>query len=646
MTDRFSGKSFTDPQSEEISKTVKARKFASKKDDKDDKNKGPTNMSELYSKGIDHLKTFNFTVELDEAGDHIRHRILRPAPPQPIDGITYPASFQPLQDVSSLEDFQRIERAFESADSEVRDFWTPLFRPKAGETDLGNFAERLLKMKRIQQNISIHEVLDYGHTFDPDGALTGNQAVRSPRVWVPARSWFDPALQKVSLKDVFTIFPEAECEMLKMIIGRVGVGRSNHRPPNFLEPVDHTARMAAVIVGKDAGLGKSTIFNGMTAAFSKCGFLTHTFKSTEDRFGLKAAAMADIAYKDDTAMKSLKGFLSAEETKILITNGLFQTEEKFQNAEQIWPKCVMLVNSNDWDAHFAYDLDPGIIDRIKILSTYREYEVRQNREKLDGTASEGTPDLRPRAHIPFLANKLGVSADALYLWCLRLATDRFYEIITDTEDPTVNRLQFEVRYWTTRQRIRFKADTSQALVNAMAMAAAIRNNDKQYLMPELTPDVLARHLKDLQFLGLDKSGKKLMSVMKADWEEQGRPGTHFYQGLREIRWESVQLAIDAHVNGAHYGGKTPAEGIKEIMGKLVMRDGFKISTGISYVVEDWNHARHGIGEIQETADRLRSTLTEAQRDRFCDRTIQASMDWILDPDYSPDRAEELRPDME
>ena len=122
-------------------------------------------------------------------------------------------------------------------------------------------------------------------------------------------------------------------------------------------------------------------------------------------------------------MKSLKSFLSAEETKILITNGLFQTEEKFQKAEQIWPKCVMLVNSNDWDAHFAYDLDPGFIDRIKILSTYREYEVKQNRFKLDDSASEGTPDLRPRAHIPFLADKLGVNADALYLLCLHLATD-------------------------------------------------------------------------------------------------------------------------------------------------------------------------------------------------------------------------------
>ena len=643
MTDRFSGKSFSDPQSESIVKDVKARKFAKKEETKE---KAATNLSELYSKGVEHLRTFNFVVELDEGGDHVKHRILKPSAPTPVLGVNYPASFLPLQDISTLEDFQRIERAFESADSEVRDFWTPMFRPKGGETDLMNFAERLLKMKRIQQNVNIHETLDYGHTFDPDGAITGNQAVRSPRIWVPARSWFDEKLHQVTLKDVFTIFPDAECEMLKMIIGRVGVGRANHRPPNFLEPIDHTARMAAVIVGKDAGLGKSTIFNGLTAALSKCGFLTHTFKSTEDRFGLKQAALADVAYKDDTAMKSLKAFLAAEETKILITNGLFQTEEKFQNSEQIWPKCVMLVNSNDWDAHFAYDLDPGIIDRIKILSTYREYEVKQNRFALEGSASEGTPDLRPRAHIPFLANKLGVSADALYLWCLRLATDRFYQIITDTADPTVNRLQYEVRYWTTRQRIRFKADTSQALVNAMSIAAAIRNNDVTYHMPELTPDVLFRHLRDLQFIGLDKSGKQLMSSMKADWEEQGRPGTHFYQGFREIRWESVQLAIEAGRDDGFNGRKTPAEAIKEIMSKLVMRDGFRVSTGMSYIIEDWNNTRFALGDVRETALRLRSTLSETQKDRLCDRSIQASMDWLNDPNYSPDRAEEFRPDMD
>lgn len=646
MTDRFSGKSFSDPQSDNIRKTAKARRFSTKKDESGDEKKAPTNLSELYNKGVEHLRTFNFYIELCETGDHVKHRILKPAPPVQISGINYPASFQPLQDISTLEDFQRIERAFESAETEVRDFWMPLFRPKGGETDLGNFADRLLTMKRIQQNTNIHETLNYGHTFDPDGALCGYGFVRNPRVWVPAREWFDEKIQRVTLNDVFTIFPHAEVEMLKLILGRVGVGRSNHLPPNFPEPIDHTARMAAVIVGKDAGLGKSTIFNGLTAALSKCGFGTHTFKSTEDRFGLKAAALANIAYKDDTAMKSLKQFLAAEETKILITNGLFQTEEKFQNAEQIWPQCVLIVNSNDWDAHFAYDLDPGIIDRIKILSTYREYEVLKNRKALAGTASDGTPDLRPRSHIPFLADKLGVSPDALYLWCLRLATDRFWEVITDTADPTVNRLQVEVRYWTTRQRIRFKADTSQALVNAMAICAAIRNGSEEYRMPELTPEVLARHLRDLLFIGIDKSGKKLMTNMKAKWEEAGRPSTHYYQGLREIRWESVQLAIDTFINAQHCGGKTPAELVKEVMGKLVMRDGFKISTGISYVIEDWNTCRYALGEVIEEAKSLSSTLSKTQNDRLCDRSIEPTRDWLSNPNYSPDRAEELRPDMD
>ena len=39
---------------------------------------------------------------------------------------------------------------------------------------------------------------------------------------------------------------------------------------------------------------------------------------------------------------------------------VFQVEEKFEKAEQIWPKTVILVNSNDWNSKFAYDLDPGI----------------------------------------------------------------------------------------------------------------------------------------------------------------------------------------------------------------------------------------------------------------------------------------------
>jgi hypothetical protein len=648
MTDRFSGGPLSDPQSVNILTEVKERKPRGErfKKNKKDPEERPTStaLSELYTKGVDLLKANFYTVELCEGAEHINHRILKPAAAPPVKGINYPASFQPLQDISTLEDFARIEAVFDTAESEVRDFWQPLFRPKGGETDLQAFTDRLLKMRRIQANQNIHDVLDYGQTFDPDGTLTGNNPVRNPRIWVPAKKWFDPVLHSVGLEDVFTIFPHAERELLKLILGRVGVGRANHLPPGFGSPVDHTARMAAVVVGKDAGLGKSTVFNGMTAAFSKCGFNTHTFKSTEDRFGLKAAASADIAYKDDTAMKSLRAFLSAEETKILITNGLFQTEEKFQNAEQIWPRCVIIVNSNDWNANFAYELDPGIIDRIKILSTYREYEVFKNQKHLQGTASEGSPDLRPRAHIPFLAQKLGVSAEALYLWCLRLATDRFWEVITDTEDPAINRLQVEVRYWTTRQRIRFKADVTQALVNAMAFAHAVRTGAESYEAPELTPDVLAEHLKSLYFVGVDPSCYELMNKMKKRWEVAGRPSTHYYQGFRELRWESVSKCLEyfSEEVGAYANTKTAPEIVKVMMEKIVMRDGFKIGGGMTYVVENWENCRHAVGEIQDEAIFLLDQTHPQDRERILSSSVKCYDEWLQEKNYSPDRAERFR----
>lgn len=650
MPDPFSGNAGTTPQEVNILNEVKdrnkARKFkssATKENESSDKaKKAPARrVSELYNAGIALLKARGFTVELDENGDHCNHRILKPSPPPMVKGIRYPHTFNPLQDISTDTDFELIEAAFhpDGCDETVRAFWEPLFRPKAGDSDLVSFTERLLKMKRVNQAKNIHQTLEYGHTFDPAGRW-GGEVVLNPRIWVPDRDWFDPILHKVTFSDVFTIFPEAEQEMLRLILGRVGVGRANHLPPGRTAPVDHTARMAGVIVGKDAGLGKSTLFNGLTAALQKCGFVTHTFKSTEDRFGLKSAALSDISYKDDTSLASLKKFLAAEETKILITNGLFQVEEKFQNAEQIWPKTVILVNSNDWNSKFAYDLDPGIIDRIKIISTYREYEVAKNREYLDGTMSEGSPDLRPRAHIPYLANKLGVSPDALYLWCLRLATNRFWGIINDTKDPSINRLQVEVRYWTTRQRIRFKADVTQALVNAMAFSWLMRTGDT--VMPELTPEILQEALDHFYFLGVDPSGLSLMSRMKEQWEAAGRPSTHYYQGFREVRWSSIKKAIEFYLQNCTRGDRTSAEIVKDVMEKLVMRDGFKIGGSMNYVIENWENTRHATEELVIEGQRFLLDTDPRDRERMLNENTKCFDAWQENKRYSPDQAEKFR----
>lgn len=265
--------------------------------------------------------------------------------------------------------------------------------------------------------------------------------------------------------------------------------------------------------------------------------------------------------------------------------------------------------------------------------------------------SEGSPDLRPRAHIPYLANKLGVSVDALYLWCLRLATDRFWEIINDVADPRINRLQVEVRYWTTRQRIRFKADVTQALVNAMAFAHSMRTNSDIRFMPEMTPDVLFEYLNSLYFVGVDPSCQYLTANMKKEWEKAGRPSTHYYQGFRELRWESVKKAVslakellfDEATGGKRESkDKTALVIIREIMEKLVMRDGFKIGGEANYVIENWENCRHAQDELVFEGRLLTEGMEEIDLNRMRNPKAICYDEWLLDKHYSPDRAEKIR----
>jgi hypothetical protein len=666
MADPYSGAAGSTKQEINVLNEAKQRRpkgqVITKVEEDGDKKKGkkkdkdPINPATLYTTGVKLLEKAGYQIEANECGPHVKHIIRRPALAPEVKGIQYPDSFRPFQEIHQVSDLEALDSIFNEVicGADVREFWQPIFKPQPGESALHLFIERYLKMKQISEQMAIHEPMNLQHSFDPAGRL-GRKPAHNPLVWVPDRAWFDPVLHNLKFSDVFTIFPHAEQELLKLILGRVGVGRTNHIPPGWGEPIKHTARMAAVIVGKDPGLGKSTIFNGMTAAFSKCGFSTHTFKDVENRFGLKGAALSNIAYKDDTSLISLKKFLASESTKILVTNGIFETEEKYMNPEQVQPRTVIIVNSNDWNNKFAYDLDPGIIDRIKVISTLRELEVKNmlKNNTLAGTLSEGSPDLRPYSHIPFLAEKLGVSQEAIYLWCLRLATDRFWEIISDNSDPMVNRLQMEVRYWTSRQKIRFKADVIQSVVNAMAFAHALRTNPSSpKFMPEFNLSFLYEYLRSLYFVAVDPSCQPVTKLMKESWKKTGGSSSHYFEGFRELRWNSVKTATMAareilfDENNQRKPSSKEAvsmKTVKDIFEILALRDGFKMGGEASYVIETWENCRANEEELFEEARHLASLMDEEDLKRL--RTVNPDRcidTWLMHPSYSPDSAEEIR----
>ena len=322
------------------------------------------------------------------------------------------------------------------------------------------------------------------------------------------------------------------------------------------------------------------------------------------------------------------------------------------NPEQVQPRTVIIANANDWNKNFAYDLDPGIVDRIKVISTLREDEVRKKSEFLYGTLSEGSPDLRPYSHIPYLAEKLGVSQDAIYLWCLRLATDRFWEVISDNSDPMVNRLQVEVRYWTSRQRIKFKSDVIQAVVNSMAFSYALRHNpEENNFMNELDPYNLFSYLDAFYFVGVDPCCQPLTVLMKEKWEEAGRPSTHFYQGFREVRWRSVKAAImlgkkalfDEHTQEplATQAGSS-LKTIKEMFETMDLRDGFKMGGEAGYVIENWDHCRYSASELVKEAKELLEKMDPKDRARLSNLKQSPKDGWMLSRNYSPDKAEHPR----
>lgn len=395
---------------------------------------------------------------------------------------------------------------------------------------------------------------------------------------------------------------------------------------------------------------------------SKTGFTTYTFKQTNDRFGLKDAATAHFCYKDDVINNSLENFLKSEETKIMITGGLFSTEQKFQFAEQIWPRAMIILNSNDWNPNFSYDLDRGVTDRIKILSTLRSDELR-SRSGFIECLGKKSPDLRPFSHLTWLAEQLGVDVDAVMLWAMRLATDRFYEIIS-ANTPTENKLEMEVKYWTARQRIKFKDDTAASIFSSLIFSKLVRtkglgfspaDSGGETVIPELNINVFYSCLEDFFFLISDPFSLKFLTLLKQDWEATGRLSTHPYQGFREVRPRSVYQAILKTEECLLQNNLSLSDAMRSIMNQLVLRDGFKLSGGLTYITEFWNSARFNLNNLLKVSKEI------LQQTEQCDilgyrrltskdpRDKKSLSDWMIQPNtrkdlakedhYSPDRAE-------
>ena len=132
-----------------------------------------------------------------------------------------------------------------------------------------------------------------------------------------------------------------------------------------------------------------------------------------------------------------------------------------------------------------------------------------------------------------------------------------------------------------------------------------------------------------------------MDEMTELWEAEGRASAHFYQGFRDIRWETLEIAIREIRKMLEYETTSAGEIIKAGMGKVNLRDGFKISNSLVHLNENWAHTKFGEEETKATVKALRETMDPRDIEYMEKDNLTPFTDWMKGR-YSPDKAEGLR----
>jgi hypothetical protein len=411
--------------------------------------------SDLYSKGYDILRSHRFRIEPDISSPFGFHRVYKLIHPY-LDHINVPDEFYAWKEISTEAELSKLEEIIirDMADvelggcEELSKFFKPIVQ--GNKNCMGGIYEYVRKLywvRDAEERENSGKPFYLGINPYPRSDITEEYGRRyAPYMYVPAKEWFPEQLHQLNIFDFLTIYPTTEAKLKALGIGRACVGPDNHYIDGVPKIViNHTSRMGFITIGEDPGMGKSILYNMIFDAMLNLGYRKDTFDSLDSQFNLGGVISSNIIYKDDMSIKTLKGTLTSERTKILITGkDKMKVQDKGKDAVNVRPIGVLFANSNHFSESLAWGIDAGVADRVKLLATHRLVELQTKR--MEGLSAE-SPDLRPEYHLPWLAEKLGVDVQTIMFYFLRLCVDYFTDVIENGNLMTeVKNLSVDLRY--------------------------------------------------------------------------------------------------------------------------------------------------------------------------------------------------------
>jgi hypothetical protein len=547
-------------------------------------------------------------------------------------GINYPEWFEFLVPASetTLELIQNellSEDGIFQMDSDSRDFVSPLFIYRSGRaSEVTDYVLGVENLKALRHKKMGGGSYRLGIAYNPASIEAEFRARTLSDVYsyVPELEWFDRPIRNLKFEDIVTIFPPAEAEMFKLIIGRACVGRNGAIHPGKDTPIKHGFRKAGIIVG-EPGVGKTTILNGLMKAMQYCGYNVVNMGDFGSRFNQGAVISSHLAYNDDLTQDSLEKMLKAHSFKSVVTGGTEKVENKGTDAIEVVSNTVIIANCNEVRSEISYSLDSGAISRLALISTYRAFE----QEDMSGKAGR---DIHPVANIKFLCKKYGIDEVTLFMRIMRHCTDFFLDKIESGVD-----VHFHSEKLLPYLRIQIHKNALECFIRFCFLAYAIREQKSQgdYL-PELTLCSLATTLECTRFLMIDMRANNLRRNMKTHWENTKRDQTHPYWAQRKMLITSVDKAYE--IFNSYKSDKDLPMAVESVFNALTLRDGFSMSKKQSHIVRTWEQVRGEKNRIYKMANELIATVTDPEELKSIeDKSARCNAAYLYEAGYDPQK---------
>ena len=436
---------------------------------------------------------------------------------------------------------------------------------------------------RIAKEMLRYKSDDYNDLIEPN-PIDGYTGSNYPRAYVPTKKHIKPKLAKLKISDVLSIFPESEQKAFALGIGRMLCGHSSQRYAHNTDAKYNTPWRYMMLISGPPAIGKSYLMEQLLAASEALGYTKSEFTNLNKQFGVADIIDKDVAYSDDLSSTTLANLLGSVTFKSIVSGAVVRTEAKNVAEEETQAKALFVANINKFDSSVLHSIDEGAINRLLVLKTYSNYQLKSVKQK---GLSAKSPYRGTFQHFEWLRETYDVTNQDIFNAFFRLCVDMYLAevkagTLRDTVEVLKSYFQFQPPVGT---------HTNFVKLLQLSLMTLNQSTKEAYLPPALTGVSLQESIIAINYLVNSNEAYRLRSLIKEDWLAKGRVGDHPWQVLKTLNMASIYDAASIAIVADSKQLIDSSKAIKSLLSDIRFEDSFKVTSDMAAISSAWSETR-------------------------------------------------------